>query len=150
MLRLRPARADELPAVTELCLRSKAVWGYDAAFIAACRTELTVTPDDLRGSCCMVAEQDGEAVGFAQVSVAGDTAVLDKLFIEPACLRSGIGRRLWVWAVETAGRLGARRLLIDADPDAADFYRRMGARPAGTVPSGSIPGRRLPRLALDL
>ena len=43
MLALRPARPEEAPALTELCLRSKAVWGYDAAFMQACRRELTMT-----------------------------------------------------------------------------------------------------------
>ena len=43
MIRLRDARQDELQSLTELCLRSKAVWGYDAAFMAACRIELTLS-----------------------------------------------------------------------------------------------------------
>src|SRR5262245_50602955 len=46
--------------------------------------------------------------------------------------------------------MGARRLLIESDTDAAPFYRRMGARDVGVVASGSIPGRLLPRLAYEL
>jgi len=41
-------------------------------------------------------------------------------------------------------------LVIDADPDAADFYRRMGAVDAGSVASGSISGRVIPRLTIEL
>ena len=41
------ACGSDAPALTLLALRSKAVWGYDAAFIAACRDELTLTADDL-------------------------------------------------------------------------------------------------------
>ena len=37
MLGLRPARPEEGAELIELCLRSKAVWGYDDAFMAACR-----------------------------------------------------------------------------------------------------------------
>jgi hypothetical protein len=36
-VRLRAPRLDELEALSDLCLRSKAVWGYDAAFLEACR-----------------------------------------------------------------------------------------------------------------
>ena len=46
MLHLRPARPDEADLLTELCLRSKAVWGYDDAFMRACRAELTLSPAD--------------------------------------------------------------------------------------------------------
>jgi len=39
---IRPARREECGLLTELALRSKAVWGYDAAFMEACREELTI------------------------------------------------------------------------------------------------------------
>ena len=149
-LRLRPARFDELAALTELCLRSKAVWGYDEAFMRACRAELALAPRDLQTSRIQIAERNGNVIGVAQVSVAGSAASLDKLFVEPDILRSGAGRRLFEWAAATAREQGARTLVIEADPGAAPFYRRMGAHDDGFAPSGSIPGRMLPRLKLDL
>jgi hypothetical protein len=39
---IRKARPDEAGELTELALRSKAHWGYDEAFMASCREELTV------------------------------------------------------------------------------------------------------------
>lgn len=150
MLILRAARVDELEALTALCLRSKAVWGYDEAFMAACRTELTLTALDLNESDVQVAERDGVLIGLAQISVDGTQADLEKLFVEPAVLRSGAGRALFEWAAAAAREHGAATLIIDADPDAAPFYRRMGARDDGVAPSGSIPGRMLPRLVFDL
>ncbi len=150
MLILRSARPGELDALTDLCLRSKAVWGYDRAFMDACRAELTLTQEDLRETKLQVAERDGAVVGVAQVSVEGATAYLEKLFVEPGQLRGGAGRTLFAWAKTTATRLGATHLVIEADPDAAPFYRRMGARDDGTAPSGSIPGRELPRFVLKL
>ncbi len=33
MFRLRTPRCDEAAILTELCLRSKAVWGYDEEFM---------------------------------------------------------------------------------------------------------------------
>lgn len=149
-MRLRPARADEAELLTELCLRSKAVWGYDDAFMRACRAELTLTPADFSTSSLQVAVEGNEAVGMAQVVVDGDKADLAKLFIAPSALRSGVGRTLFDWAVGEARARGARWMWIEADPDAAPFYRRMGAVDDGGVPSGSIPERVLPRLKLQL
>jgi GNAT superfamily N-acetyltransferase len=145
---LRPARVEECEALSSLCLRSKAVWGYDTAFMEACRAELTLRPDDL--SNVQVAERAGQILGLAQVALAGDIAQLEKLFVEPSSLRSGVGRHLFAWARDTAMREGARVLIIESDLCAAEFYRRMGARDDGFAPSGSIACRMLPRLKLPL
>ena len=152
-LRIRPARIDELTQLGDLCFRSKAVWGYDAAFMDACRPELTLRPEDLAATGIAVAEGVNGIVGVVQVGAADDSeAVADllKLFVEPDRQRKGAGRALFVWAMGAARASGARRLVIEADPGAAPFYRRMGAREAGFAPSGSIPGRVLPKLVLDL
>lgn len=147
---LRPARPDEAALLTDLVLRSKAMWGYDDRFLAAVRDELVITPDACATGSIQVA-QDGERIaGLAEVEVDGDTAELAKLFVAPDAMRSGIGRLLFDWAESTARDAGARAMLIDSDPGAAEFYRRMGAVDDGEVPSGSIPGRMLPRLKLEL
>jgi N-acetylglutamate synthase-like GNAT family acetyltransferase len=149
-MRLRPARVDELAHLSALCLRSKAVWGYNDAFLKACRAELTLTPQDLQETHVSVAEIDGNVLGVAQVSCDGAEAVLEKLFVEPDQLLAGAGARLFSWAVGKARELGAKSMVIDADPGAAAFYRRMGARDDGVAKSESIPGRTLPRLRLDI
>ena len=118
--------------------------------MAACRAELTLHPDDLRTTQLQVAERDATAVGLAQLKVSGGDAGLMKLFVEPALLGSGIGRLLFAWATERARALGAVRMMIEADPGAAPFYERMGARLAGLAPSQSIPGRMLPLLQMEL
>jgi GNAT superfamily N-acetyltransferase len=150
VIQLRDARKSELPSLGELCLRSKAVWGYDDAFMTACRIELTLRPDELQSTYLQVAVRDSAVVGLAQVTVADTDADLLKLFVEPALLRSGVGRLLFEWATARARGFGAVRMIIEADPGAAPFYERMGARHAGFAPSQSIPGRVLPRLQMEL
>ncbi len=150
MFRLRTPRCDEAAILTELCLRSKAVWGYDEEFMQACRGELTLTALIMRSSYLKVAEIGGHLVGVAQVTVKGELAELDKLFVEPTRLRSGAGKALFDWATTVARDAGAVTMVIEADPDAAGFYRRMGAVDDGTAPSGSIRGRLLPRLKVRL
>lgn len=149
-LTIRAPRPDELPRLSDLCFRSKAVWGYDAAFMEACRGELTLEPRDLQSTSIAVAERDGKPIGVAQIKVVNDDADLAKLFVEPDALQSGIGKALFAWAIDVARQLGARRMTIEADPEAAPFYRRMGAHDVGEAPSGSIRGRMLPKLAVDL
>ena len=147
---IRAPDVAELPALSELCMRSKAVWGYDADFMAACLKELTFVPGDLVSSRIAVAARGDSVLGVAQVRMMGRDADLQKLFVEPTALRGGIGKALFGWATDAAREMGASRMIIEADPDAAPFYRSLGARDIGFAPSGSIAGRMLPKLALDL
>lgn len=147
---LRPPAREELELVAELCLRSKAVWGYDREFIEACREALTISPAELAEGLTRVLEVRGAILGVVQLRLKGLEATLEKLFVEPAVLRRGHGRRLLAWAQEAALAAGACVLVIEADPGAASFYDRMGARRVGDVASESIPGRRLPRYELEL
>jgi GNAT superfamily N-acetyltransferase len=116
----------------------------------ACRRELFIDPHELRSTAIAVAEDQGTIVGVAQVKVVGNQADLLKLFVEPTALRGGIGKALFAWATAMATRMGADHLVIEADPDAASFYRRMGAEDCGLAQSGSIAGRLLPKLVKDL
>lgn len=150
MVVLRNARIDDLQCLNDLCMRSKAVWGYDEAFMAACRAELTLLPNDLERTELQVAELGATILGVAQIDVCAQEGHLQKLFVEPGHLRSGVGRKLLAWALTRARELDARQLVVEADPGAEAFYLRCGARIAGQAPSGSIPGRFLPRLVFDL
>ncbi len=147
---LRPPRPDECGALTALCLTSKAHWGYDAAFMAACVAELTVRPADLATDRYRVAEQGGALVGVAALSVDGDRGRIERMFVAPDAMGSGIGRALMDWLIAEARGLDLAAIDIDADPGAVGFYERMGAHRVGEAASGSIPGRRLPALTIDL
>ena len=147
---LRPARPDELDRLSALCLRSKAHWGYDAAFMAACAQELTLTPLDLEADQVVVLEDADGVAGIAQVGMDQADCCLDKLFIDPSRMGLGYGTHLYVWALDAARELGAQELIIEADPDAAPFYEKLGAKRAGEIPSGSIAGRVLPRFVHPL
>ena len=144
-LQLRPLRKSELAEASELCLRSKAHWGYDEKFLEACREELTLHEVELATDPIIVAEDNEGIAGIAHVTCDGAECYLDKLFIEPNRIGKGIGRVLYGWALDAARGLGAHELVIEADPDAKSFYAKMGATSAGQSESESVPGRFLPR-----
>jgi predicted N-acetyltransferase YhbS len=151
---IRPAREAEAAALTALCLRSKAHWGYDEEFMALSRAALTITPEFIATGCVFVAEaEDGRLLGISSVAALPDQERchdLVHLFVEPGVIQSGVGRRLFEAAVNKARQDGARRLVILADPNAVEFYRRVGAKDAGEAPSESVPGRMLPLLHFEL
>ena len=150
---IRPAREQEAHALSALCFRSKAHWGYGEEFMARSRASLTITPEFIATGRVFVAEPEGCApLGVASVAPLAekDTYDLVHLFVEPSTMLKGVGRLLFAAATDKAKAEGARLLVIQSDPHAVGFYRRLGATDAGEAPSDSVPGRMLPMLHFEL
>lgn len=150
-MRIRPAELDETEPLSLLALRSKAHWGYDAAFMAQCRSELVVTEEQVVRQLVYVAvdEESDEIVGFYLLEEPGERdAELAMLFVAPQHIGGGIGQALLLDARSKAQQRGWKRLLIESDPFASLFYERQGAVLVGTVKSSS--GRDLPLYELRL
>ncbi|MEV6239293.1 GNAT family N-acetyltransferase [Lentzea sp. NPDC051838] len=145
---LRRARPDEAGVLTDLAMAAKAFWGYDDAFMEACRDEMTFDPADVAARHVVVAEIDGVVTGFYSVDGTPPAGELGNMWVRPDAIGTGLGRVLWLDALATALDLGHEHLDIDADPFAEGFYLRMGAERIGETPSGSIPGRILPLLRI--
>ncbi len=149
-VQIRRAKLDEVSRLTALALVSKAVWGYDEAFMEKCREELTITVGYIRSCEVFVAILDEQIAGFYGLTVEESNGVLDYLYVSPKWLKQGIGRKLWEHLRHTAQSLNVKTISIDAEPHAENFYRAMGAERVGLTPSGSIPGRFLPLLQLTV
>ncbi|MFH8382916.1 hypothetical protein ACH4E7_18490 [Kitasatospora sp. NPDC018058] len=69
-MRIRPARPAEAELLTGIAVRAKAHWGYDEAFMAACRDELTLDAAAIgwASASTVVAEDGGRVLGFAVLS----------------------------------------------------------------------------------
>jgi len=147
---IAPAREQDLSQASELCLRSKAHWGYDKPFIEACREELTLTPSDLANGQVAIAFADAEMVGVAHLRIEGERAHLDKLFIEPSMIGHGIGNQMFDQVRDQSALAGAQEIHVTSDPQAVGFYEKLGFKRIGQEPSGSIPGRVLPLMSLPV
>jgi GNAT superfamily N-acetyltransferase len=151
--KIRSASVGEAAALTALAHRSKAAWGYDEAFMAAARAVLEIKEADIAvGRVWVAQDPERRLLGVASIGALGPRGGLhlDTLFVEPTAKGLGVGAALFHRAALEAARLGAGSLLIEADPNAAAFYARMGATLIGETPSEAIAGRLLPVLALDL
>ena len=147
---LREATNADLAPLSELALRSKGHWGYDDEFLATCRAELTLTEDRLTTERIVVAEVDGDRMGYFALALRRPGSELVDLFVEPVAIGRGVGRVLWEEMLERAAAGGAAWVEIEADPHAMAWYLRRGAQRIGAVPSASIPGRELPLLRVEL
>ena len=148
---IRRARPSEAGILSDLGLRSKGHWDYDVDFLASCRDDLTLSPDDIETTAVYILD-DGDGVsGYYRLLAQDDgVAELDALFVEPGAIGRGVGKRLWQHALGTARGLGCREIVLQSDPHAEGFYLAMGAHRAGESESTVTPGRMLPLLRFQL
>jgi hypothetical protein len=87
-VQVRSAKLGESQSLTALCVRSKAHWGYDAAFMKLSAVTLAVGEDAIAAGRVLVAvAADGRVIGMACVLPEGETADLNALFVDPPCHR---------------------------------------------------------------
>jgi GNAT superfamily N-acetyltransferase len=146
---IRPAAVDEASVLTQIALDAKRYWGYPEHWIKHWEADLTISPEFIRDNEVYVAELDGEIRGFYALCVSGEKAELDHMWVTPASIGTGIGKELFLDAMERAAALDIRDVEITADPNAAGFYRRMGATQVGEIdaPVDGEP-RKLPRMKI--
>jgi len=95
--------------------------------------------------------QDIQGVaGFYALIPHGDDQELDLFFTANDSQGTGVGRRLFEHMADRARALGAETVVIRSNPDAAGFYRRMGAVEVGVSPPGDGLSWERPKLELIL
>jgi GNAT superfamily N-acetyltransferase len=82
--------------------------------------------------------------------VRQDKAELDHMWVAPAHIGTGVGKELFIHAMQTAAGRNISEVEISSDPNSEGFYRKMGAHQIGETIS-EIDGqpRALPRLTVD-
>jgi GNAT superfamily N-acetyltransferase len=146
---IRPARLDEGPELTELAVRAKSHWGYDAGFLDSARADLRIDPDTIRSARIYVVEHAGSIVGFYGLLGEPPEGRLEWMFLEPHAIGHGHGRRMWSDAIERARAAGFSELLIESDRFAEPFYLAMGAIRLGETES-PVDGAPLPLLKVEI
>ena len=148
---IRKASTDNSETLTQIALDAKRHWGYPERWIKHWESDLTVSPDFIDKHHVYVAEDEGEIRGFYALCLNGDKAELEHMWVRPTYIGTGIGKELFLDAMERASKMNVKEVELSADPNAAGFYERMGAERIGEVES-EIDGqeRKLPRMKIDV
>ena len=148
---IRPARSGEEDDLSELCLRSKALWGYDPAFLETVAPFLKVSTEAIENGYASVAEdEDGQLLGVCQIDPEGHGGTLDLLFIAPEAVGKGVGRLLFDRAKDQLKAMGHTVMTLLSDPYAQTAYLHMGARLVEMRASDVFKDRKLPWMEVDL
>jgi GNAT superfamily N-acetyltransferase len=136
---IRRAVPDDAPHLTDLAQRAKAHWKYPAEWLTSWQPQLTIEPRYLSEHRVLVAENDGRLIGMCALEDRGSWWSLEHVWVDPSSMGQGVGRTLVEQALDLARAVRPGRVVAEADPHAAGFYRRMGASEIGDVPA-SMPG----------
>jgi len=148
---IRPATSDEASTLTQIALESKSFWGYPEHWLKLWQQELAVSSEFIEKNYVFVFETGGEIRGFYALCINDSQAELEHMWVRPTDIGAGVGKELFLDAMERAARLNVGEVQLTADPNAAEFYKKMGAQQIGEARS-EIDGqpRILPRMKIDI
>lgn len=132
-VQLRPATEADAALLTQVAHDAKRFWGYPAHLIDLWRNQLTIEPGYIAAHTVYVAQLADRPVGFYAVTADALRVTLEHLWVLPGFMHKGIGRTLVCHALDQAQSLGAKAVEVESDPNAEEFFRRMGARCVGQV-----------------
>jgi GNAT superfamily N-acetyltransferase len=149
-LRIRNASREDAATLTKIAHEAKRHWGYPEHWIKHWQDDLTITPDFIATNQVYVAEREGELLGFYALIVRKDKAELDHMWVAPEHIGTGVGKELFIHAMQSAAKQNISEVGILSDPNAEGFYKKMGAHQVGETIS-EIDGkpRSLPRLSVN-
>jgi GNAT superfamily N-acetyltransferase len=149
-LTIRSAVPSEASRLSQIAHDAKRYWGYPDHWIQHWQAELTISSDFITNNQVYVAEDDSEILGFYGLVLHGERAELEQMWVAPAHLGEGVGKELFVHAMQQAAGENVSAVEISSDPNAEGFYQRMGARRIGEV-SAEMDGQQrvVPRLTID-
>lgn len=150
-MNIEQAHRNDHLTLSEISYRGKAFWGYDTALLEAWKADLTLTPAYIAQHCVFKLLVDGEIIGYYSLLLPPEdgTITLDNLFLLPEYIGQGYGQVVMHHSIATARAMHLSRMVLDADPNAESFYRKMGFRVYGKLTT-SIANRFLPQMELAL
>jgi GNAT superfamily N-acetyltransferase len=131
-MQITRAKRDDASALTAIAFAAKRHWHYPERWIESWRGALTIRPDFVATHETYTATIAARTVGFYALSCKGNRVELLHMWVLPDAMGRGVGRALFLHAVERVKTLGFRELEIESDPNAEGFYQRLGARRVGS------------------
>lgn len=130
-LQILPARPEQADELSRIALAAKAYWGYPEHWMEVWKPQLTFNPQYFVENESLTAVRDGSLIGFYTLQEKNGNAWIENLFVLPEWIGKGIGKSLFLHAVDLARQRGYRTLQLEADPNATGFYLKMGMHKIG-------------------
>ncbi|MBH5317677.1 GNAT family N-acetyltransferase [Paenibacillus sp. GSMTC-2017] len=145
IIKIRRAKPYEAELLSELAFDSKSHWNYKADYLEAAREHLKITDREIEDEQVFVYEVAGNIKGYYHFRT-NDEPELVWLFVKPDSIGTGIGKLLWNHLLSTLKHTEIISFVIKSDPNAEQFYLRLGAHRIGLKDSTVDSEMKLPVL----
>lgn len=151
MISIRRVDPEEANVLTQIALSAKAHWDYPKRWMEIWAPQLTFSPESLEENESWVALVDNNPIAFYILRDKAGNAWIEDLWVLPEYIGKGVGKQLFNHAISRARQMGYKTLQLEADPNAAGFYEKMGMYKIGERHS-KVDGhpRILPIMEMDL
>jgi GNAT superfamily N-acetyltransferase len=157
---IRKARPDEHGILTKISFASKQHWEYPDEYFVQWNDELTITEKYINDNDVFVYCKGGfpcayySLINIKQDFKAGEVLItsgywLEHMFVSPVYINKGIGTILYNHLLDHCKQNKISAFKIFADPNAKEFYVKMGAVYEKEYPS-SIFGRTVSLLSVTI
>lgn len=130
-LQIRRALPEEADVLSQIAFSAKAHWGYPRRWMEIWKPQLTFSPEYFEENEGWVAEKNGIPIAFYILQEKAGNAWIEDLWVSPDSIGQGVGKALFLHAVELARQHGFKTLQLEADPNAVGFYEKMGMYQVG-------------------
>jgi len=135
--------------LTSITKKSKAHWGYSDEQISAWSELLTISSEYVEKNYVFKLIENDKIIGYYSYYYDSDSILLDNLFILPEFIGKGFGKILMNDFLSRVKDSGQKRILLDSEPNAAQFYSKFGFIKIDEIKT-SIKDRFLPVMELHL
>jgi GNAT superfamily N-acetyltransferase len=129
-IHIRRALPEEADALTQIALSAKRHWGYPDRWMEIWTPQLTFSPDYFQENETWVAEVD-HPIAFYTLQERDGNAWIENLWVLPEYIGQGVGKQLFLHAMSLSRESGYKVLQLEADPNAAAFYEKIGMHKIG-------------------
>jgi ribosomal protein S18 acetylase RimI-like enzyme len=131
MISIHRAIPEEADILSQIAFSAKAHWSYPERWLEIWKPQLTFSPEYFEENESWVAVDGEKPIGFCTLQEKHGNAWIENLWILPEFIGKGIGKRLFLHAVELSRQRGYEILQLEADPNAFGFYKKMGMQAIG-------------------
>lgn len=143
-MKVTKAKPQDHEMLTSIMRKSKAHWDYTKQQLQLWQNELTVSQSEIINHHVYKLTFEDKIIGFYSFKKENSTTIkLENLFILPKYIDKGFGKLLLLDCHEKAKQLTFSKIILDADPNAEDFYLSFDFLVIGQKKT-SIPGRFMP------
>lgn len=149
-MKIERANPIDNEILTQITKSSKAYWNYSDELLKKWENDLTITSIYIEENETYKLVLNEKVIGYYSFfATESETVKLDNIFVLPDFIGKGFGKALMEHFFEKCRKLNFRKIILDSEPNAENFYKQFGFKTVDRLQS-SIKDRFLPIMEISI